>query len=165
MAAWMSSFDSVLSSLKICFGVSGSGDAKISASRMAFRSADGSLSSASCPSCPSSPSCLSCPSSPSCPSLSSIRVSDRMRRVGRTRPLVYANRAERARLEHPHELQANHLEEREERDDEAATMVDVREKLLEAHGFGLRQLREQLVDAHLHRNLLRRQQHSRPHLG
>src|SRR5471032_2376516 len=95
----------------------------------------------------------------------SLRITNRVRRIHWTRPLVDANRAERARLKHTHELQPNHLEQRQKRDDEAAAVVDVGKEIFEAHRVGFGQPREQLLDADLHRNLLRRQHHLRPHLG
>src|SRR4029077_13971159 len=88
------------------------------------------------PSCPTCSSCPSCPSRPTCPvslSLSatiSLRIPNRMRRVGRPRSLVDADRAEAPGLEDPDELQANHLEQRKKRDDEAAAVLDVGEEIL-----------------------------------
>src|SRR5215831_17937748 len=114
------------------------------------------MCSPSCPSCPSSAFSPSCPTSTSCPvssSLFSIWVTNGMRRIDRTRSLVHANRAERSRLEDAHQLQPNHLEQREERHDETATVVDVGEQILESHRFGLRQPREQLIDSHFDGNL------------
>src|SRR5262245_2423634 len=109
----MSSFGSLSSSLEIAFGVSGSGDAKISASRMALSSA------LACP-CRSRPSCPSCPSRPVFFSaMMVLRITNRVRRVGRPRAFVHANRSERPRLEDANELQPDHLQQREERDDEA----------------------------------------------
>src|SRR5205807_7093107 len=97
------------------------------------------LSSPSCPSCPSSlsrPSRPSCPASPSCPVPFSrslmvcLGIADGMRCVGRPRPLVDADRSEAAGLEDANELQPNHLEQREERHDETAAIVDVGEEIL-----------------------------------
>src|SRR5947209_7541326 len=111
-----SSFVSASSSLQIAFGVSGSGDAKISASRIAFSSADGRRSTFST----SSTAFLTSSSS-----TRSLRIANGVRRVGRTRPLIHTNRTERAGLEHAHQLESNHLEQREKRDDQAAAIVDV----------------------------------------
>jgi hypothetical protein len=61
-----------------------------------------------------------------------------MRRIGRSRPLVHTDRPETAGLEHPHQLQANHLEQREKRDDQAALVRDVREQILETTRLGFR---------------------------
>src|ERR1700694_934476 len=110
----------------MAFGVSGSGDAKISASRIAFSSADGRPSRPSSPSCSSRLSFPTLPSGPAIPppvvlylyrglSLSRFRIADRVRRVGGTRPLVDANRAKRARLKHPDQLEPDHFEQREKR--------------------------------------------------
>jgi len=85
-----------------------------------------------------------------------------MRRVGRARPLVHADRAEAPRLEHAHELQPDHLEQRDEGDDQPAAILDVCEQFLEAARLGFRQPREELIDALLHGNLFRRQDHLRP---
>src|SRR5205809_1038177 len=82
--------------------VSGSGEAKISASRIAFKAL--SLLSTVC-----------------------LRIANRMRRVGRPRAFIDADRPEPARLEHPHQLQPNHLEKREKRDDESAAIVSIGE--------------------------------------
>src|SRR5215471_1028501 len=148
----------------MAFGVSGSGDANISASRMAFNSADGSdgLGSES-----DGTNGSAVVSSEPATTLSTmcLRVTNRMRRVDRTRALVHANRPEAARLKHANEFQPNHLEQSDERDDESTLVVDVGEQVLEPHGFGLRQPREQLIDPHFHWNLLRRQENLRPHLG
>ena len=92
-------------------------------------------------------------------------VANRMRRVGRPRALVDADRAEAAGLKYPHQLQANHLEQREKSDDEAAAVVDVGEQIVEAARFGFRQARQQLLDADFDRNLLGREQHLRPQPG
>ena len=48
-----------------------------------------------------------------------LGIANRLRRVGRPRALVDANRAERAGLEHANQLQPDHLEQRQERDDQA----------------------------------------------
>src|SRR5439155_15683269 len=122
----------------------------MSASRIAFTSAEGSFGAVSGASAVLSTIVL--------------RVADGVRRVGGTRPLVHANRAERARLEHTNELQPDHFEQRDERDDETAAIVDVGKQILEAHRFALRQPGEQLLDADFDRNLLRREQHLWPHL-
>ena len=71
------------------------------------------------------------------------------RRVGRPRALVDADRTERCRLEHANQLQANHLEQREKCHDHRAARVVPGEQLLEAAGLGLRQPRQQLLDARL----------------
>src|SRR5579871_4483654 len=162
----------------MALGVSGSGEAKISASRIGFSSALASRGASSpsgptgptgptCPTCPC-PTCPSRPSRPSCPICSSMvvfRIADGMRRVRRTRALVDADRTERALLEHAHQLQADHLEEREERHDEATAIGAVGEQILEAARVGLGDPLEQLVDTHLHRYLLWRQKHFRPQLS
>src|SRR5262245_49714910 len=106
MAAWTSSFGSESSSLQICFGVIGSGEAKINASTSALSSAD-----ALPPPCPARPAVFFSPTL-------CLRIANRMRRIGRPRPLVDANRPERAGLKHPHQFQTNHLEQRKERDDQ-----------------------------------------------
>src|SRR6185295_11882608 len=129
----------------MAFGVNGSGDAKISASRMAFNSA------VAFPPCGSSPMLI-------------LRIADRVRRVDRPGALVDANRAEAAGLKHPHELQPNHLEQRQKGDDQAAAIVDVAEQVVEAARLGFGQAREQLLDADLDRNLLRRQEDFRSQL-
>src|SRR5882724_997647 len=82
-----------------------------------------------------------------------LRIANRVRRVRGTRPLVNTNRAEAAGLEHPDELQPDHLEQRQERDDEAAAIVDVGEELFKAHRIGFRQALEQLVHPDFHRDL------------
>ncbi len=53
----------------------------------------------------------------------SLRIANRMRRIGRPRSFVDANRAEAAGLEHPHQLQSNHLEQRQKGDDQAAAIA------------------------------------------
>src|SRR3954469_6982788 len=146
------------------------------------RSAPSSLSAV--PSCPSSlsavPSCLSavpsCPSSRpavnSCPSamlpsclarllLTRFRIVDRMGRIGLPRPLVDANRPEAARLEYADQLQPDHLEQREERHDQAAAILDIAEQIVEAARLRFRQAGQQLLDPRFDRDLLRRQQHLR----
>src|SRR6185503_15743680 len=65
---------------------------------------------------------------------------------------------------HPHELQPNHLEQRQKGDDQAAAIVDVAEQVVEAARLGFGQAREQLLDADLDRNLLRRQEDFRSQL-
>ena len=57
-----------------------------------------------------------------------------------------------------HELQTDHLEQRQKRDDEPAAIVDVGEQIVETAGLGFRQPGEQLIDPQLDRYLLRRQQ-------
>src|SRR5689334_15611722 len=117
----------------MAFGVSGSGDAKINASRIALSSPLTGLGRAWFPSGPSGPSSPSCPSGPSCFSSRSrpfsatmfLRISDRMRRVGRPRSPIDAQRSEAARLVDAHELETNHLEQREKRDDETALVGEV----------------------------------------
>src|SRR5919197_44594 len=168
----MSSFGSVSSSLYMAFGVSGSGAAKISASRIALSSALA---------CPSSsiarrPGFAGLPSGaslepqalPSCrvfiSAMIRLRIADGMRGIRRARAFVHANGTERPRLENPNELQPDHLEEREKGDDQAAAIVDIGEQILESARFGFRQSREQLIDEHFDGNLLRRQQKFRPQL-
>src|SRR5262249_8364135 len=90
-----------------------------------------------------------------------LRVPNRMRRIGGPRTLVDANGSEAARLEHAHQLQSDHLEQREKGDDQAAAVVDVREQLVEAARLGLGEPRQQLLDSDLDGNLLRRQHDSR----
>src|SRR5262249_38282802 len=63
--------------------------------------------------------------------MSILRVANRVRCVGRARALVDANRAKAARLENAHELEANHLEQREKRDDDAAAIADIGEQIFE----------------------------------
>src|SRR5262245_60818567 len=165
----MSSFGSLSSSLKICFGVSGSGDAKISASRIDLSSAlanrgasrpPGSI----CGVCPASPPGASSVASCCLSFMVCLRIANGMRRIGRTWTLVDANRPEAARLEDADQLQTDHLEQREERDDEAAAVGDIGEELLESARLRFREARQQLVDADLHRNLLGRQQDLRTQL-
>src|ERR1051325_86860 len=173
MAACTSSFGSLSSSLHIALSVSGSGDAKMSASTIAFSSApafalgpsagkpEASALFPTWPTCPTRPSCPSCP----LPLLTMcLRIADRMRRIRRPCPFVHADRPKTVRLEHAHELQANHLEQREKRDDQPAALGHVREQIFEAARLGFRQAREQLLDARLDRDLLRRQQHLGPQL-
>src|SRR4030095_2663833 len=158
----MSSFGSLSSSLKICFGVSGSGDAKISASRIDLSSALGSLGASSpasiCGVWPSPPSGSASVTSCLSSLMVCLRIANGMRRVGRTRTLVDANRPEAARLEDAHQLQTDHLEQREERDDEAAAVGDVGEELLESARLRFREARQQLVDADLHGDLFGREE-------
>src|ERR1700730_7334519 len=143
----MSSFGSVARSLKMAFGVSGSGDAKMSASRMDFSSALATLGIS--PSGPSGPSCHPAvgPSGTRgfLSSMVVFRIADRMRGIRRPRSFVYADRPEASRLKHAHELQPNHFEQCQERHDEAAAIVNVSEQILEAACLGLRQAREQLI--------------------
>src|SRR5712692_9538109 len=115
----------------MALGVSGSGDAKISASRIAFSSAVPRLGR--------------CSSSVSSSTTMCLRIADWVRRILGTRTLVHANRAEAARLKHPDQLQANHLEQREKRDDDPASIVDVGEEIFESARLGLRQTGQQLV--------------------
>src|SRR5262245_21996565 len=163
MAAWTSSRGSFSSSLPICFSVNGSGDAKISASTIALSSAV-ARGMPSCPSRPSSPESPFCPFCPFALLTMVLRIADRMRRVGGSRAFVDTDRPETRGLEHANQLEANHLEQRQERDDEALPFGHVREQIFEAARLGFRQAREQLLDARFHRNLLRRQQHFRPQL-
>src|SRR5262245_55760138 len=129
MAACTSSFVSVSSSLQMALKVSGSGDAKINASMIALSSAEPRRGS--CCSSPSCPSSLSCPSCPSVLFTAVLRIPNRMRRVSRPRSFVHANWSETAGLEHPHELEPNHLEQRQERHDQPGPIVHVGEELLE----------------------------------
>ena len=92
-------------------------------------------------------------------------IVNRVRRVGRPGALVDADRAVAALLEHANQLEADHLQHRQERDDHVgAGRVGV-EQILEAAGFGFRQPLEQLLDARLDRNLFGRQRHRRPLAG
>ena len=70
-----------------------------------------------------------------------------MRSIGRPRAFVHANRSEAARLKYPHQFQPNHLQQREERDDEAAAVVRVGKELVEPARLGFRETRKQLLDA------------------
>src|SRR4030095_4300335 len=94
--------------------VSGSGDANIRASRMALSSALVTLVSPPL-------------SSPNVSSLSSLtmclRLPDWVRSIRRPRTLVDANRPETGGLEHPHQLQTNHFEQREKRHDQEPPVV------------------------------------------
>src|SRR5215470_10154238 len=101
------------------------------ASRMAFSSADASRGSASCSTGPSCPSCLSCPSCFFSLMMMILWIADRVRRIRGSRPFVDANRSKAPRLEHTDQLQPDHFEQREERDDEPAAIVDVGEEILE----------------------------------
>ena len=87
-----------------------------------------------------------------------------MRRVGGTWPFVHANRAEAAGLKHPHQLQTNHLEQREERHDQTRSIADVGKEILETARLGFREACEQLVHTHFDGNLLGRQEHPGPEL-
>src|SRR5258705_12432835 len=112
MVAVTSSFGSSASSLNNIFGVSGSGDAKISASTMAFSELS-----------------MLC-GGPVWPGGLFLGISDRMRRIRGTRALVNANRSRSARLEHANQLQPDHLEGREERDNpEAGRAVGIGEQV------------------------------------
>src|SRR5205085_8857001 len=99
------------------------------------------------------PSCLSCPSRPSCPrcplSLLTmcLRIADRMRRIGGPRAFVDADRPEAGRLKDANEFEANHLQQREERDDQSLAFRHVGEQILESARFGFREAREELLDA------------------
>ena len=75
---------------------------------------------------------------------------------------VDANGPTGAALEHAQHLQANHLEDGEEGDDEIATLRHIVEQFLEAEGFHTGQTRHQLLDAHLERHLFHRQVGHRP---
>src|SRR5947207_3423295 len=87
-----------------------------------------------------------------------LRVADRMRRIRGACSFVHPNRPKRPHLKDAHQFQPNHLEQREERDDQAGPILYVGEELFEPARLGLRQPREQLVDANLDRDLLRRQE-------
>src|SRR5258707_118880 len=96
----------------------------MSASRIAFSSAgvpppSPRSNSAVLPSCNSAilPSC-NFTSSPTM----FLRVPNRVRRIGGPRALVDADRSEAPRLEYSDEFQANHFEQRQKRDDEAAAL-------------------------------------------
>src|SRR5438128_12262643 len=82
----------------------------------------------------SSPSCKSAilPSCNSFLATMSLRIANRMRRVGRPRAFVHADRPEAARLEYPDQFQPNHLEKRETCDDEAVAIVGVGKELFES---------------------------------
>ena len=88
-----------------------------------------------------------------------------MRRIGRPGAFVHADRPEAARLEHPDQFQPNHLEKSEKRDDEAAAIVSVGEKLFESACFGFGEPSQQLLDAGFNRHLFGRQDDLRPVLG
>src|SRR5262245_52189421 len=126
MAATISSFGSVSSSFDNVFIVTGSGDAKISASTMDFNSDI---------------------------ALFSTGHGLKRRRVLRLHALVDANRSECALLEHPDRLQPDHLEQCQERDNHAGAGLDVGKQVLEPASLGLRQALEQLLDAGLDRDL------------
>src|SRR4029453_16608007 len=80
--------------------------------------------------------------------------------------LVHANLAEGARLKYPNQLQSNHLQNCEERDDKKRTgAVTVAEQFLEAAGLCLGQTAQQLLDPSLERDLLWRQHHRRSPAG
>jgi len=81
---------------------------------------------------------------------------------GRLLAFVDADRPEVGLLKDAHELEADHLEQREKGDDHAAARLDVGEELLEAARLGRRESREQLIDARLDGELLGREQHARP---
>jgi hypothetical protein len=66
-----------------------------------------------------------------------FRIQERLGRIGRARALVDPNRAHRATLEHSHEFQSNHLEQRQEGDDEPGARLDIGKQILEAAGLGL----------------------------
>src|SRR2546422_11617024 len=102
----------------------------MSASRMAFSSALPRRGIASCDSvsstCPTCPACSTCPSCFLSATVS-LRIANGMGRVCRPRALVDADRSEAAGLEDAHELQSNHLEQRQERDAEAGAVLNVGE--------------------------------------
>src|SRR5207247_4520597 len=87
-----------------------------------------------------------------------LRIANRMRRIGRPRAFVHADRPDASRLEHPYQFQSNHLEQGEKRDDEAGAIMRVDEELVETARLGFRQPREQLLDARLDRQLFGRQE-------
>ncbi len=89
-------------------------------------------------------------------------IEQRLGRVGRPRTLVDADRPHRSGLEDAHELQPNHLEQRQERDDQPGARLDVGEEILEAARVGLGHPRHQFLDAVFDRNLLGRQVDLRP---
>src|SRR5262245_51487067 len=62
------------------------------------------------------------PSRPAALATMVLRVPDRMRSVGGPRTLVDANWSEAGRLEHAHELQSDHFEQREKRDNQPAAV-------------------------------------------
>src|SRR5258708_1770767 len=131
----------------MAFRVSGSGEAKISASMIALSSAEprrGSCwsSERSCPSCsasagadPSAGFGAPCVASPPCLSSPStfltfvLRVANRMRGIGRAGALVNTNGSEAARLKHAHQLQPDHFEQGEKSHDEPGTLVDIGKEL------------------------------------
>src|SRR5258708_4617324 len=135
----MSSFGSVASRLSLAFVVRGPGDPQLSASRIAFNSALArrgiSLSRESCAFSPP------CPSSSSFSSMVVFRIADRMRSVRRPQSFVDTDRSKAAGLEDTYELQPDHFEQRQKRDDQPAAIVHVREQILEAARLGLAQSR------------------------
>ena len=89
-------------------------------------------------------------------------IEQRLGRIGRPRALVDADRRHRAALEHAHQLQPDHLEQRQERHDQAGARLDVGEQVLEPAGLGLGQaLPSSCFDPILDRNLLGWQVHLR----
>src|SRR5258708_22896737 len=93
-----------------------------------------------------------------------LRISDRMRRIRRTRAFIDANRPERAGLKDTYELQPNPFEQREEGDNQPAAIVTVGEQIFEAARLAFRQPIEKLLHADLPRGVPPPQPHPRPHL-
>ena len=92
-----------------------------------------------------------------------FRIVNRARRVRGARALVDANGSTRAAgLEHADQLQPDHLEHGQERENHVPTRGHIVEQVLEAAGVGLRQPSEQLVDAQFDRHLFGRQHDRRP---
>src|SRR5438132_4111890 len=106
----------------MAFGVSGSGEAKISASRIAFNSALAFM-------IPHSQFLISS-------SVLAFRIADRVGRIRGPRSFVHANRPKAPRLKDPDQLQADHFQKSDEGHDESGAIVHVRKQLLEAASHG-----------------------------
>jgi hypothetical protein len=94
--------------------------------------------------------------------VSGVDVANRFGCVRRASALVNADRPERSTLKDANQLQADHLEHRQERHDHAGARLHVGEQILEAERFILRQALQQLFDSLLDRNLLARKNDFRP---
>src|SRR5439155_732506 len=66
-----------------------------------------------------------------------LRIPSRLRSVRRRPPLVNADWTEAAGLKNPHQFQPNHLEQCQERHDQAGSVFDIGKEIFEAAGFGL----------------------------
>src|SRR6188472_1889204 len=91
-----------------------------------------------------------------------FRIEQRMWSIRRTRATIHANGPHRSCLEDTHQLETNHLEQREKCHDEARPRLHVGEQVLETAGLGLRETRHELLDSILDRYLLGGQVHLRP---